>query len=151
MNSKWVLGTDDYYYYTEPVEPGSETLPLMTQVKVTADADTVDYIKETGQLEINVYEESYQAKNPDTGNLDPKTDYAKFCDSTDQHCLQLLDELKPKFWFIENPRGAAEHDFYARITTIYAIVLSVRRHKAETYGYMDKSSKSAIQTTLSQR
>ena len=47
----------------------------------------------------------HRVKNPETGNLDPKTDYAKFCDRVDQHCLDLIDELKPKFWFIENPRG----------------------------------------------
>lgn len=43
--------------------------------------------------------------DPKTGNLDPKTDYAKFCDNVNQHCLSLVNELKPKFWFIENPRG----------------------------------------------
>ena len=47
----------------------------------------------------------HRRKNPNTGNLDPISDYAKFCDMTDQHCLQLVDELKPKFWFIENPRA----------------------------------------------
>ena len=47
----------------------------------------------------------HRKKNPTTGNLDPISDYAKFCDRVDQHCLDLLDELKPKFWFIENPRG----------------------------------------------
>jgi hypothetical protein len=35
----------------------------------------------------------------------PKTDYAKFCDMTDQHVIDLIAELKPKVWFIENPRG----------------------------------------------
>lgn len=47
----------------------------------------------------------HRRKNPNTGNLDPISDYAKFCDMTDQHCLQLVNELKPKFWFIENPRA----------------------------------------------
>ena len=40
-----------------------------------------------------------------TGELEPISDYAKFCDMVDQHCLKLIDELKPKFWFIENPVG----------------------------------------------
>lgn len=48
----------------------------------------------------------HRKKNPDTGNLDPKTDYAKFCDKVDQHCIELIKELKPKFYFIENPLGA---------------------------------------------
>lgn len=47
----------------------------------------------------------HRRKNPETGNLDPVSDYAKFCDKVDQHCLDLIKELKPKYWFIENPRG----------------------------------------------
>ena len=31
--------------------------------------------------------------------------YAKFCDKVDQHVLELIRELDPKFYFIENPRG----------------------------------------------
>lgn len=47
----------------------------------------------------------HRRKNPETGNLDPVSDYAKFCDKVDQHVLDLIRELKPKFYFIENPRG----------------------------------------------
>lgn len=47
----------------------------------------------------------HRTKNEETGNLDPKSDYAKFCDKVDQHCLDLIKELNPSFWFIENPRG----------------------------------------------
>ena len=47
----------------------------------------------------------HRSKNPETGNLDPVSDYAKFCDNVDQHVLDLIRELKPKYWFIENPRG----------------------------------------------
>lgn len=47
----------------------------------------------------------HRKKNPQTGNLDPVSDYAKFCDKVDRHVLELIRELKPKFWFIENPRG----------------------------------------------
>ena len=43
--------------------------------------------------------------NPITGNLDPISDYAKFCDQVDQHCLELIKELNPTYWFIENPVG----------------------------------------------
>ena len=48
----------------------------------------------------------HRRKNELTGNLDPISDYAKFCDAVDQHMLDLIRELKPKYWFIENPRGA---------------------------------------------
>lgn len=47
----------------------------------------------------------HRRKNPETGSLDPISDYAKFCDEVDQNVLKLIRELKPKFWFIENPRG----------------------------------------------
>ena len=39
------------------------------------------------------------------GNLSPVSDYAKFCDECNQHVLDLIRELNPKVWFIENPRG----------------------------------------------
>lgn len=47
----------------------------------------------------------HRRKNPETGNLDPVSEYAQFCDRVDQHVLQLIRELAPKYWFIENPRG----------------------------------------------
>lgn len=47
----------------------------------------------------------HRRKNEETGSLDPISDYAKFCDMVDQHVLGLIRELKPTFWFIENPRG----------------------------------------------
>lgn len=43
--------------------------------------------------------------NKMTGNLDAISDYAKFCDKVNKHVLDLIQELKPKFYFIENPRG----------------------------------------------
>lgn len=47
----------------------------------------------------------HRRKNPETGNLDPVSDYAKKCDIIDQNVLRLIEELKPKYYFIENPRG----------------------------------------------
>lgn len=47
----------------------------------------------------------HRCKDAQTGNLDGVSDYAKKCDITNKHVLDLIDELKPKFWFIENPRG----------------------------------------------
>ena len=47
----------------------------------------------------------HRKKNEETGNLDPVSDYAKFCDKTNKHVLDLIQELKPKYYFIENPRG----------------------------------------------
>lgn len=54
-------------------------------------------------------------RDPETGRLHPKSDYAKSCDEVDQHVLCLIDELNrrrlvkdmsPLIYFIENPRGA---------------------------------------------
>jgi hypothetical protein len=56
----------------------------------------------------------HRRKNPETGNLDPVSDYAKFCDEVDRHVLDLIEELQqerefqglpPLIYFIENPRG----------------------------------------------
>ena len=35
----------------------------------------------------------------------PKTLYAENCDRTNAHVCDLIRQLKPKVWFIENPRG----------------------------------------------
>ena len=40
-----------------------------------------------------------------SGNLAPKSDYARQCDEINQHVLALIEELQPTYWFIENPRG----------------------------------------------
>lgn len=47
----------------------------------------------------------HRKKNAETNNLDAKSEYAKFCDQTNKHVLDLIEELKPKIYFIENPRG----------------------------------------------
>lgn len=47
----------------------------------------------------------HRHKNNETDNLDAVSDYAKFCDKTNKHVLDLIEELKPKVYFIENPKG----------------------------------------------
>jgi hypothetical protein len=37
------------------------------------------------------------------GNLIPISDYAKRCDEINEHLINLIKELNPKYWFIENP------------------------------------------------
>ena len=44
--------------------------------------------------------------NPQTGNLDPISDYAAYCDDVNRYILKLIHELNPTYYFIENPRGA---------------------------------------------
>lgn len=48
---------------------------------------------------------SHHRKKEENGNLAPVSNYAKFCDSVNQHVLDLIKELNPKYFFIENPRG----------------------------------------------
>lgn len=48
---------------------------------------------------------SYHRTKEEDGNLAPKSEYAKFCDMLNQHVLKLIEELYPKYYFIENPRG----------------------------------------------
>lgn len=47
----------------------------------------------------------HRKKNGSNGSLVPTTDYAKFCDKTNIHVVDLIKSLKPKCFFIENPRG----------------------------------------------
>lgn len=48
---------------------------------------------------------SHHRRRDRSGNLEPISEYAKFCDKTNNHVLNLIAELNPKFFFIENPRG----------------------------------------------
>lgn len=49
---------------------------------------------------------SHHRRKEESGNLSPVSEYAKFCDAVNKHVLELINELKPKYYFIENPRGA---------------------------------------------
>lgn len=48
---------------------------------------------------------SHHRRKEPSGNLTPISEYAKFCDTVNQHVLELIEELSPSFYFIENPRG----------------------------------------------
>lgn len=48
---------------------------------------------------------NHRVKNIESGELEPISDYAKFCDITNKHVIELIKELNPKYYFIENPRG----------------------------------------------
>ena len=48
---------------------------------------------------------SHHRTREESGNLAPKSDYAKVCDAVNANLLRLIDELQPKYYFIENPRG----------------------------------------------
>ena len=46
----------------------------------------------------------HRRKEPN-GNLSPVTEYATFCDLVNKHVVDLIKELQPKYYFIENPVG----------------------------------------------
>jgi len=48
---------------------------------------------------------SHHRTREEDGNLAPKSDYARQCDAVNQNVLRLIEELQPKYYFIENPRG----------------------------------------------
>lgn len=47
----------------------------------------------------------HRTKNKETGELEPKSEYAKFCDMTNARVIDLIHTIAPTFYFIENPRG----------------------------------------------
>ena len=48
----------------------------------------------------------HRRKNDSTGDLEPISDYAKTCDKVNSHIIDLvINKLKPKIYFIENPRS----------------------------------------------
>lgn len=47
----------------------------------------------------------HRRKNDKTGSLDHVSEYARKCDRVNKNVLRLIRELKPRYWFIENPRG----------------------------------------------
>lgn len=47
----------------------------------------------------------HRTKNQNTGQLDAKSEYALKCDRVDLQTVRLIRDLRPTYWFIENPRG----------------------------------------------
>ena len=55
------------------------------------------------------------------GNLKAKSEYAAFCDRTNKHVLELIKELNPRYWFIENPRGGMRKMRFMRDLPRYTV------------------------------
>lgn len=49
---------------------------------------------------------SHHRRKEASGNLAGVTEYAQTCDRINAHVVELLRELNPRFWFMENPVGA---------------------------------------------
>ena len=48
---------------------------------------------------------SKHRRKAEDGNLVPISEYAKFCDRVNAHVIELIRQLHPKVFFIENPVG----------------------------------------------
>ena len=48
---------------------------------------------------------THHRRKQEDGSLKPISDYAVFCDKVNAHVIELVKELNPMYYFIENPRG----------------------------------------------
>ena len=48
---------------------------------------------------------SHHRRKEANGNLAPVTEYARTCDKINAHLIDLINEIRPRYWFIENPRA----------------------------------------------
>lgn len=64
---------------------------------------------------------SYHRKRQPDGNLLAITDYARQCDAINTHVVRLIQALSPRFWFIENPRGAMRKMAFMRDLPRYTV------------------------------
>ncbi len=64
---------------------------------------------------------SYHRRRDEDGNLTPISEYAQFCDEVNQHVLNLILALSPKYWFIENPRGGMRKMRFMRELPRYTV------------------------------
>lgn len=62
----------------------------------------------------------HRRKEPD-GSLTPVTEYARFCDAVNAHLVELISELRPRYWFIENPRGGLRKMGFMRGLPLYTV------------------------------
>lgn len=63
----------------------------------------------------------HRTKNMATGNLEPKSKYAKECDEVNKHVLELIKELDPTYYFIENPQGGMKKMDFMQGLPIYTV------------------------------
>ncbi len=55
------------------------------------------------------------------GNLAAKSEFAALSDRINKHMISLIQELNPKFWFIENPRGGLRKMRYMRMLQRFTV------------------------------
>lgn len=63
----------------------------------------------------------HRKKNPVTGSLEPKTEKAAMADMINKHTIDIIRELSPKLYFIENPMGGLRKMDYMQDMPRYMI------------------------------
>ena len=63
----------------------------------------------------------HRRKNTETGELDPISQYALFCDDVNRNVIKLIKELNPKYFFIENPRGGFRKMLFVKDIPRYTV------------------------------
>ena len=69
----------------------------------------------------------HRRKDPATGNLNPISEYAKFCDSVDQHVTSDISPISYVLVHRESEGRHAQNDVDAGITQIHRYILPIRR------------------------
>lgn len=63
----------------------------------------------------------HRRREPD-GNLKAISEYARFCDKVNTHIIDVVvNQLKPKYWFIENPRAGFRKMSFAKELPRYTV------------------------------
>lgn len=64
----------------------------------------------------------HRKKDAITGEAKAVSEYASFCDSVNEHIINVVvNELKPKFYFIENPRGCFRKMGFVKALPMYTV------------------------------
>lgn len=64
----------------------------------------------------------HRTKNPTTGELEPRSEYAAFCDKVNKHIINVVvNELKPRYFFIENPRAGMRKMSFVKDLPMYTV------------------------------
>lgn len=63
----------------------------------------------------------HHRRRDQNGDLRPVTEYAQKCDAYNVHLRDLIEELKPRVWFIENPRAAMRKMRFMRDLPRYTV------------------------------
>lgn len=63
----------------------------------------------------------HHRKKEEDGTLSPTTEKARMSDELNKHVWSLIEELKPKYYFVENPRGAMRKMDYIQDKPRYTV------------------------------